>query len=314
MSGTSVIELEGLTKYYGDVKGIEDLSFTVDAGETFGFLGPNGAGKSTTIRLLLGLIRPTGGAARLLGRDVTDREALIEAKARIGHIPDDVQFYETMTGERHLDYYAGFRGDDRREELLERFPIPENRAVRDYSSGNRQKLAIVQAFMHDPDLLIMDEPTTGLDPLLQNEFYELLAEEQRRGVTVFFSSHILSEVRRTCDRVAIIRDGGLVTLEDIHTLLEKSGKVVTARLEESPDPSVFEFEGVSQVTVEDGAYTVILTGNYDALIDRLADFSVRDLSIRETSLEDVFMHFYGGEEFERDELVANLDRGVAGDA
>jgi ABC-2 type transport system ATP-binding protein len=292
VSGAPVIELEGLTKYYGDVKGIEDLSFSVEEGEVFGFLGPNGAGKSTTIRLLLGLITPTAGSGRLLGRDVRDRRGLQQAMAHIGHIPDDVEFYDEMTGRRVLDYFAGFRGDARREELLERFPIPEDRAVKEYSSGNRQKLAIVQAFMHDPDLLVMDEPTTGLDPLLQNEFYELLAEEQRRGVSVFFSSHILSEVRRTCDRVAIIRDGQLVTLENIQALLEKSGKVVTAQFVESPDPGVFEFDGVSQVSVDDGSYTIILTGNYDGLVERLADYSIRELSIRETSLEDVFMHFY----------------------
>ena len=243
MSGTPVVETEGLTKYYGDVRGVEDLSVTVDSGEIFGFLGPNGAGKSTTIKLLLGLISPTDGQARLLGRDVTDRAALLEAKADLGHIPDDVSFYERMTGERLLQYFGRLNGDERREELLERFSIPENRPVKEYSSGNKQKLAIVQAFMHDPDLLIMDEPTSGLDPLLQNEFYELLEEERRRGKTIFFSSHILSEVRRMCDRVAIIRDGRFVTVEDIETLVEKSGKVVTVQLAESPDPSAFEFEG-----------------------------------------------------------------------
>ena len=292
VSGTPVIELEGLTKYYGDVRGVEDLSFEVDAGEIFGFLGPNGAGKSTTIRLLLGLLKPTAGSARLLGRDVTDRRALLEAKARIGHIPDDVTFYERLTGERILDFFASLRGDDRREELLERFPVPAERPVGDYSSGNRQKLAIVQAFMHDPDFLVMDEPTTGLDPLLQNEFYALLEEERDRGVSVFFSSHILSEVRRVCDRVAIIREGHLVALENIHALLEKSGMVATATLAESPDPGVFEMAGVSQVGLEDGTYTIILSGNYDGLIERLADYHVESLSIRETSLEDVFMHFY----------------------
>ena len=303
MSGSPVVETEGLTKYYGDVRGVEDLSLSVDPGEIFGFLGPNGAGKSTTIRILLGLISPTDGAARLLGRDVTDRRALLDAKAHLGYIPDDVSFYERMTGSRLLDYYAGLKGDERREELLERFPIPEDRPVKGYSSGNRQKLAIVQAFMHDPDLMIMDEPTAGLDPLLQNEFYGLLEEERERGKTIFFSSHILSEVRRMCDRVAIIREGRLVTTENIEALLEKSGKVVTASLEESPAASAFEFEGVSRASVEDGTYTIILTGNYDGLIDRLDDYTVRDLTIRETSLEDVFMHFYDGEAFEPGEVA-----------
>jgi len=303
VSGAPVVETEGLTKYYGDVRGVEELSLSVDSGEIFGFLGPNGAGKSTTIRILLGLISPTGGEARLLDQDVTDRAALREIKRSLGYIPDDVSFYERSTGERILDYFGSLKGQSRREELLDRFPVPEERSVKEYSSGNRQKLAIVQAFMHDPKLLIMDEPTAGLDPLLQQEFYELLEEERRRGKTIFFSSHILSEVRRMCDRVTIIRDGRLVTTEDIETLLEKSGKVVTVSLEESPDVSAFDFPGVSQTTVEDGTYTILLTGNYDGLIDRLDDYTVRDLSIRETSLEDVFMHVYGGEEFEDEEVA-----------
>jgi ABC-2 type transport system ATP-binding protein len=297
-----VVELAGLTKYYGDVKGIEDLSFRIEEGEVFGFLGPNGAGKSTAIRTLLGFLRPTAGDARLLSRDVTDRAELLEAKRHLGYIPDDGAFYERMTGERLLDYFGDLKGEERRAELLDRFPIPADRAVKEYSRGNRQKLAIVQAFMHSPDLLIMDEPTSGLDPLLQNEFYELIEAERERGVTIFFSSHILSEVRRVCDRVAIVRDGELVTLEEIDTLIEKSGRVVRAELAESPPPETFEFEGVSRATREDdGTYTVVLSGNYDALIDRLDEYTVYDLEIRETSLEDVFMHFYGGEGFEGEE-------------
>ena len=305
MSASTAIALDGLTKYYGDVRGMEDLTFEVAAGEVFGFLGPNGAGKSTAILTMLGLLSPTDGEARLLGRDVTDREALLDAKREVGYIPGDVTFYDRITGERLLDYFGRLKGDQRREELLERFPIPEQRPIGDYSSGNRQKLAIVQAFMHDPALVIMDEPTSGLDPLLQQEFYALVEEERARGVTAFLSSHILSEVRRICDRVAVIRDGRLVTVEDVGVLLAKSGKVVAARLAESPDASAFDIEGVAQATVaDDGRYTLIVTGNYDGLIDRLGDYTVEDLEIRETSLEDVFIHFYGAEEgFEPEERV-----------
>ena len=296
MSGSPVIEIEGLTKFYGDVKGVEDLSFTVDEGEIFGFLGPNGAGKSTTIRLLLGLINPTDGGAQLLGRDVMDRDGLESVKSRLGYIPDDGAFYQRITGRRLLDYLGQLKGQERRAELLERFPIPEDRPVKEYSRGNKQKLAIVQAFMHDPDLVISDEPTSGLDPLLQNEFYDLLHEEQRRGMTCFFSSHILSEVRRVCDRVAIIRDGSLVALEDIDTLLAKSGKVVEVTLDESPAAADLEFPGVAEATrLDDGAYTLIITENFDGLIDTLDGYSITDLSVRETSLEDVFMHFYAEE-------------------
>lgn len=314
VSASPVIELDGLTKYYGEVRGVEGLTFEVDAGEVFGFLGPNGAGKSTAILTMLGLLAPTGGGARLLGYDVTDRASLLKAKRRIGYIPGDVSFYGRITGERLLDYFGTLKGDRRREELLERFPIPGDRKITKYSSGNRQKLAIVQAFMHDPDLVVMDEPTTGLDPLVQNEFYELIEEEQARGVTVFFSSHILSEVRRVCDRIAIIRNGRLVTLERIDTLLGETGKVVRVVLEESPDASVFEFDGVAQVTAEsEGRYTLALTGNYDGLIDRLHDFSVRELDVREASLDDIFMHFYdAGADVGVDERAAGDDMETTG--
>ncbi|WP_255150217.1 ABC transporter ATP-binding protein [Halorarius halobius] len=303
MSASTAISLEGLTKYYGEVPGIVDLTLEVERGEVFGFLGPNGAGKSTAILTMLGLLTPTRGDARLLGHDVTERAGLLEAKRDIGYIPGDVTFYDRITGERLLDYFGRLKGDERRDELLDRFPIPESRKIAEYSSGNRQKLAIVQAFMHDPELVIMDEPTRGLDPLLQNEFYELIDAEQAAGVTVFFSSHILSEVRRVCDRVAIIRDAELVTLEEIDSLLAKSGKVVTATFAESPDPSVFDIAGVPQATVDtDGRYTLIVTDNYNGLVERLAAFTIRDLEIRQTSLEDVFIHFYGpGEAFTPDE-------------
>ncbi|WP_254839539.1 ABC transporter ATP-binding protein [Natronomonas marina] len=303
-----VIELDGLTKHYGDVVGVEDLSFTVREGEIFGFLGPNGAGKSTAIRTLLGLLSPTEGGGRLFGSDVTDRRALRAVKRRLGYIPDDGAFYDRLTGERLLDYFADLKGDARRAELLERFPIPADRPVKEYSRGNRQKLAVVQAFMHEPDVLVMDEPTSGLDPLLQQEFYDLLEAERARGVTVLFSSHILPEVRRVCDRVCIVRDGRLVTIESIDDLLEKSGKVARVDLAESPPTEALSFDGVGRITREDdGTYTLVVTGNYDALVDGLAEYTVRDLEIRESSLEDVFMHFYGGEAFSGEEAIERAE-------
>ncbi|MFC6732757.1 MULTISPECIES: ABC transporter ATP-binding protein [unclassified Haladaptatus] len=293
---TALIETDGLTKYYGEVRGIEDLTFSVDEGTIFGFLGPNGAGKSTTIRTLLGLLHPSSGTARILGHDVTDTAALTAAKQAIGHIPGDFRFYRNTTGTRMLDYFARLRGDDRREELLSLFPIPEDRKVKTYSRGNRQKLAIVQAFMHNPRLVIMDEPTSGLDPLVQERFYDFLREEQAAGVTTFFSTHILSEVRKICEEVAIIRDGRLVALEDIDALLAKSGKVVRVSLEESVDPSEFLMPGIARTELdEEGYLRLIVTENYDGLIDELARYTVRDLDIRETSVEDVFMHFYDGD-------------------
>jgi ABC-2 type transport system ATP-binding protein len=308
------IETEGLTKYYGDVRGIDDLTLSVPEGELFGFLGPNGAGKSTTIRLVLGFLKPTSGGATLLGAPVTDREAFLGALEAVGHIPGDPQFYDDVTGRATLDYLARLSGDERRDELLERFPVPLDRPVRQYSRGNRQKLAIVQAFMHDPRLVVMDEPTSGLDPLVQREFYDFLHEERDRGVTVFFSTHILSEVREVCDRVAIVRDGRLVAVEDIDELLARSGKVVTV---ESPDPfdlDDFAFEGTVNPTVDDeGALTFLLTGNYDALVDALSDYRVESLEVRETAIEDVFMHFYSEDGDEDEDADAAAPRDVTGD-
>lgn len=286
------IHVDRLTKYYGDVRGIEDLTFDVERGEIFGFLGPNGAGKSTTIRVLLGLLKPTDGEARLLGRDVTDRSELLEAKRRSGYLPSDVSFYDRVSGEAILDYFGRIRGDERREELLERFPVPLERNVKAYSRGNRQKLAIVAAFMHDPELLIMDEPTTGLDPLVQNEFYELLDGERERGKTVFFSSHILGEVRRVCDRVGIVRGGELIELDTVEGILAESGTVVRVRLTEGPPPSALSFPGVSSVDRDGEYYHLVLSREFDALIERLSEYTVEDLEVREAALEDVFMHFY----------------------
>ncbi|WP_458208146.1 ATP-binding cassette domain-containing protein [Haladaptatus sp. NG-SE-30] len=289
----NAIAVEGLTKYYGDVRGVEDLTFAVETGEIFGFLGPNGAGKSTAIRVLLGLLKPTRGTARILGSDVTDRDAAIAARTNVGYVPGDAAFYGDATGERLLDYFGSLAGDERREELLERFPIPRNRKVKAYSRGNRQKLALVQAFMHDPDLVVMDEPTAGLDPLAQNAVYEFLEAEQQRGVTVFFSTHILSEVRKLCDRVCIIRNGRLVALEQIDALLEKSGKVVRLDLAESPAPDDLRFEGVASVSHDEDDYRLVVTGDdFEGFADVLDRYTIEDMEIRETSLEDVFIEFY----------------------
>ena len=303
----SPIETDGLTKYYGDVRGLEDLSITVERGEIFGFLGPNGAGKSTAIRVLLGLLKPTDGGARLLGHDVTDRTELREAKRHLGYLPSDVTFYDRVTGEAVLDYFGRLRGDERRAELLERFPVPLERNVKAYSSGNRQKLAIVATFMHDPALVIMDEPTSGLDPLVQNEFYDLLDERQERGGTSFFSSHILSEVRRVCDRVGIIRNGRLIELDTVDNILSEGGTVVTVRLEENPPVSALEFPGTARVERQDDTYRLVLAQEFDALIDRLHEYTVLELTVREASIEDVFMHFYGETDGEENTAQSETD-------
>ena len=297
MEGTAV-SISGLTKYYGDVKANEDVSFEVKRGEIFGFLGPNGAGKSTTIRLLLGFLKPDSGEAHVLGHDVTDGDALVEAKRSIGYVPSEFSFHESMTGNAVLDYFEAMRGGNRRDELAETFTPPLERRVGEYSTGNKQKLALVQAFMHDPDLVVMDEPTSGLDPLVQRRVYDFLLEESDDGTTVFFSSHILSEVEKIADRVGVIRDGEIVGIEDIYDVTSMSGKVLEIETGESVDVSTFEMEGVEKIEreepVEGGAtrLSMVATENYDALMKRIAEHTVVDLSVRETTLEDLFMHYY----------------------
>ena len=299
----AAIELEGLTKDYGEVLANDDVTFDVGRGEIFGYLGPNGAGKTTTIRTLLGLLSPTAGTARVLGQEITDEGQLLEAKRRLGYLPDNPAFDETATGREVLELHASIKGDERSEELLELFDPPLDREIREYSRGNVQKLGLVATFMHDPDLVILDEPTSGLDPLLQQRFNEFVRAERDRGLTVFFSSHILSEVRKLCDRVGIIRDGRLVTVEPVESLLDRSGKFVRLHAAESIPMQELEIDGVHGLEADatggpsDGTeYVFTFTGDVNALLERLRQYRLLDLSIEEAPLEEIFMRFYDGEE------------------
>ncbi|QLK27294.1 ABC transporter ATP-binding protein [Natrinema zhouii] len=300
----AAIELEGLTKDYGEVLANDGVTFDVEQGEIFGYLGPNGAGKTTTIRTLLGFISPTAGTARLLGRDVSDEGELLEAKRRLGYLPDSPAFDETATGREILDLHASIKGDERSEELLELFDPPLDRPVREYSRGNVQKLGLVTTFMHDPELVILDEPTSGLDPLLQQRFTAFLRGQRERGLTVFFSSHILSEVRRLCDRVGIIRDGRLVTVEPVASLLDRSGKLVRVRTADPISRDALEIDGVHDLEFESDAgssdgpsaeteYVFTFTGDVNVLLERLREYRLLDCTIEEAPLEEVFMRFYG---------------------
>jgi ABC-2 type transport system ATP-binding protein len=302
----AAIEIEGLTKDYGEVLANDGLSFRVESGEIFGYLGPNGAGKTTTIRMLLGFIRPTAGTAEVLGHSIENRRALVEAKRRIGYHADDPAYDEQATGAEILDLHASVKGDERRAELVELFDPPVDRAVREYSRGNVQKLGLVTAFMHDPDVVVLDEPTSGLDPLMKQRFAEFLRAERRRGVTVFLSSHILSEVRRLCDRVGIIREGRLVTVDPVESILNRSGKVVRIDSAEPIPLAALEIDGVHDLETNapidgrgDDAFTectFTFTGDINALLARLPDHDLRDVAIEEAPLEDVFLRFYGGDE------------------
>ncbi|WP_459193285.1 ABC transporter ATP-binding protein [Halosimplex sp. J119] len=328
----AALEVEGLTKDYGEVLANDDVTFSVADGEVFGYLGPNGAGKTTTIRTLMGFQSPTAGRATVLGHDVTDEEDLIAAKRRIGYLPANPAFDEDVTGREVLDLHGAIKGEQRRAELLETFDPPIDREVRDYSTGNVQKLGLVQAFMHDPDLVVMDEPTSGLDPLMQRAFNEFVDAEKERGLTVFLSSHVLSEVRRVCDRVGVLREGRLVTTERIEDLLHRTGKFVRVRVAGDVSASVFDLDGVHDVSCSgtDGGVagsnsagasnpvgesspggksgeasrrsdpvtecTFTFTGDVNALLDRLGELTLVDLDIEEAPLEEVFMRFYGGDD------------------
>lgn len=289
----AAIEATGLTKKYGNLTAVDSLEFSVERGEIFGFLGPNGAGKTTTIRTLLGLLSPTSGSATMLGANIENEDELIDVRHQIGYLPDSLAFDEDVTGERILDLFTRLRNDTRRDELLEIFDPPLDRPVREYSAGNRRMLGIIQAFMHDPDLVIMDEPTAGLDPLKQDHLHAFIETERERGVTIFFSSHILSEVQRVCDRVGILREGELIRLEDIESLVSRGGKRV--RVKSTDDVDTLDFSPDEMIDVEVIGDTVqfTFTGDYDQLISQLGKMSLTDIDIRDPDLEDIFMHYYG---------------------
>ncbi|HJS95340.1 MAG TPA: ABC transporter ATP-binding protein [Solirubrobacteraceae bacterium] len=294
MSAQPVIATSGLTKDYGSGHGLFGLDLEVQQGEIFGFLGPNGAGKSTTMRLLLDLIRPTSGAARILGLDsVSDS---LEIRRRVGFLPGDFALYPKLSGRVMLDYLAQLRGGVNprvRDALIERFGADIDRPVRQLSTGNRQKLGLVQAFMHEPELLILDEPIAGLDPLVQQSFHALLAELSGQGRTVFLSSHTLSEVERVTRRLAILRQGRLVVVDS----LENLRKVAVQRLEiEFAAPvDAEEFRGlpgVSEVRADGRTVTVGFEGSADAVVKAAAAHEVRAIRPREEDLEDIFLHYY----------------------
>ncbi|TYT62101.1 ABC transporter ATP-binding protein [Natrialba swarupiae] len=289
----SAIRIDDLTKRYGEVLANDGISFDVDSGEIFGYLGPNGAGKTTTIRLLLGLIKPTSGTATILGTDIRDRRALTERKADVGYLPDSIGVEERLTGRQVLDYFARMRGDERRDELLELFHPPLEKPVETYSHGNIRMLGIVQAFMHDPEIAILDEPTSGLDPLKQDRLHQFLERERDAGKTIFFSSHVLSEVQRVCDRVGIIREGELVALEDIDALLERSGKRVWVHLAEPVDEARFATDEMIDLEIVDSAVQFTYTGEYNALIDHLGEFDIANVEITDPQLDEIFKHYYG---------------------
>ena len=288
-----VINIQNLTKYYGVSRGIENVNFSVGKGEVFGFIGPNGAGKSTTIRTLLGLIYPTSGSATIFGLDILKDSKTI--KKSIGYLPSDVNYYAGMTASELLRYSASFYGiktGSYYTHLIEVFGVDVTKKFEDLSMGNKKKVGIIQALLHQPKLLILDEPTSGLDPLMQAKLFEVLKEENAKGTTVFFSSHVLSDVQKMCRRVAIIREGGIVAVENIQTLRSKHLKKCRIDLSETPHVIQFALGGINELKINNNAVEFMYAGEMRALIQHLGTLNITNLSIEEPSLEEIFMHYY----------------------
>src|SRR5438876_11694081 len=293
---TAIIETDGLTKTYGGKRGIVTVTFQVEQGDVFGFLGPNGAGKTTTIRLLMGLLRADTGAARIAGLDCWKQS--VDIKHLIGYVPGEPALDPNLTGGQILEYFAHLRGgvdDTYLKHLIERFELDTSRKFRQYSTGNKRKVVLIQAFMHRPRVLILDEPTSGLDPLNQQEFDRLVREARDAGHTVFFSSHVLSEVEKTCSRIGIIREGRLVRVGGIHELADiKRYEITITFAQLVPADSFASLEGVTSVEpLNNGAgVRLAVQGPADAVIKAAARYPVVSLTSVEPSLEETFLRFY----------------------
>ena len=284
-----IIKTTDLTKFYGKARGIVDLDLTVAKGEFFGFIGPNGAGKSTTIRTLLGLIAPTSGRAEIFGKDITkEKEAIL---SHIGYLPSEAIFYRGMRVKDILKLSASLRKKDcakEAERLCERLQLDTSRRVDDLSFGNRKKVAIVCALQSEPDLLILDEPTGGLDPLMQREFFEILKERNREGTTVFLSGHVLSEIQRNCTRAAIIRDGKIIACDSVEVLSRTNAKRIT--LHGTVD--LENLSGIRDRKDNKDSVSFLYSGDMNSLLSTLSSGKVDDLTVTEPDLEEVFLHYY----------------------
>jgi len=296
----AAIQTSKLSKDYGLGRGLFDLDLTVSPQEVFGFLGPNGAGKSTTIRCLMGLIRPTQGSAHIFGLDC--RRDSVAVKRKVGYMPGDMPQFGSLRGREVVAYLGGLRGNVDPgvvRKIAERFDLDLGRRFREYSSGNKKKLGILLAFMHRPELLILDEPTGGLDPLNQQEFYKLVAETRDAGATIFLSSHILSEVEHACDRVGIIRSGRLVKvaeLDEIHNIRLHHLELEFAPGTHVPEKAIRSAAGVENVVVDDHTVTCTVTGAFEPLLEAMKGATVTNLVSHEPSLEEVFLTYYRSDE------------------
>ena len=297
----AVIETNELSKYFGETCAVDRVSMTVESGEVFGFLGPNGAGKTTTIRALLGLLRPSAGSATVFGLD--SQADSVAIRARLGNLPGDYSYDPRMTGREVVSFFAELRGMrdlGRAEALAERFEADLDRRLGELSRGNRQKIGLIQAAFHEPELLLMDEPTASLDPLMQGEFLAFVGEERDRGVTVFLSSHELDEIERSCDRVGVIRQGALVAIEDVAEVTGRSFRHVRLKFAEAVDSGEFSrLEGVSDLEQDGKRLTFKAAGGLDAVIKAAAGHTVIDVEVIQPTLEEVVLTYYGRNRVDR---------------
>lgn len=292
----NVIEIKNLTKYYGKSRGIIDVSFTVEQGEIFGFIGPNGAGKSTTIRTLLALIYPTSGSATIFGKDCIKHAP--EIMREVGYLPSEVFYYDGMKVIDLLKYSASFYKKDcskRIKELSEAMDLDLNKKIDDLSFGNKKKVGIVQGLLHEPKLIILDEPTSGLDPLMQQKFFELLEEENKKGATILLSSHVLSEVQRLCNRVAIIKEGKIIKLETMSALNEENFKRFKIEASTNIPGDYFKLAGVNNLQVNGRTHSFLFKGNINEITQKLSAIKISNLLVDEPDLEEIFMHYYAKE-------------------
>lgn len=293
----NVIEINHLTKYYGKSRGIIDVSFNVEEGEIFGFIGPNGAGKSTTIRTLLSLIYPTSGNATIFGKDCIKEGK--EVRKHIGYLPSEVFYYDNMKVIDLLNYSASFYENVDKKRityLAEAMDLDLKKKIDDLSYGNKKKVGIVQGLLHSPKLIILDEPTSGLDPLMQQKFFDLIIEENKKGATVLFSSHILSEVQKMCTRVAIIKEGKIVKVEDIQTMQNTNYKKMRVDVRENLPQDFFAIEGVTSLETSQDSAKFLYSGDLNTIVARLSSLKLANLIVEEPTLEEIFMHYYRKED------------------
>lgn len=289
----NIIETEKLTKYYGKARGIIDVDLKIQEGEIFGFVGPNGAGKSTTIRTLLSLIYPTSGNATIFGKDIIKQGP--EIKKEIGYLPAEVYYYDSMKVKDLLKYSASFYKKDcskRIDRLTQIMDLDVNRKINDLSLGNKKKVGIVQGLLHEPKLIILDEPTSGLDPLMQQKFFNLMEEENQKGSTIFFSSHILGEVQKLCDRVAIIKEGKIIKTENVDDLIHNSYTKFKIETKAKLEPKDFDGDSISKFETNKNTTSFLFKGDVNLITKKLAELDLISLRVEEPDLEEIFMHYY----------------------